>query len=298
MPWLQIRLEVEQTQVDALSDLLSEAGALSVTMQDAADQPLYEPPPGETPIWSHTQVIGLFEADTKQDDLLDQLRVQWGKELPPLKFEDIPDQDWVRNSIADFKPMQFGKKLWICPSWHQPPQADAVNILLDPGLAFGTGTHPTTALCLQWLDDKADWLAQKTVIDYGCGSGILGVAALKLGAKVVWGVDNDPQALVSTRDNAEKNTVSTNFHTCLPEQLPADVSGQADLILANILANPLCELAPHLLSLCKPGGFLVLSGILDTQIDSIQQAYGSQLQRINIAQQEEWMRVSGTKPSA
>jgi ribosomal protein L11 methyltransferase len=208
--------------------------------------------------------------------------------LPSYRIEAIEDKDWVREWMDNFHPMCFGEKLWICPSWHQPPKPDAINILLDPGLAFGTGTHPTTALCLNWLD-QAD-LEDKTVIDYGCGSGILAIAAALLGAKKVIGVDTDPQALEATQANAERNNVQ--IATYLPQDCPNE---RADVVLANILAGPLQALAPTLASLSRPNADIILSGILEGQADTVSMSYQSLFTMQAPTQKEEWVRLVGQR---
>jgi len=211
-------------------------------------------------------------------------------ELPPWRVSPLEDKDWEREWMDSFQPMRFGEHLWIVPSWHAAPDDDAVNILLDPGLAFGTGTHPTTALCLQWLDKHgAD---HPEVIDYGCGSGILAVAALKLGAGHVWAVDNDPQALIASRDNAAKNAVTERIDTVAPARLPEQ---PVRLLLANILAQPLMELAEKFARLVEPGGHIVLSGILEHQAEGISRHYTQWFDMAPAAQQEEWIRLSGRR---
>ncbi len=288
MAWVQFIFNSSPDAADALSDALSEAGAAAVTFQDNADQPIYEPPIGETPLWSATQVIALFDAKTSEADMRTAVQPFITGELPPFKMEAVEDKDWERAWMDDFQPMCFGDKLWIVPSWHQPPQADAVNILLDPGLAFGTGTHQTTALCLRWLD-KAD-IKGKTVIDYGCGSGILGIAAALLGAERVIGVDTDPQALQATRDNARRNDVT--IETYLPDACP---QLQCDLLLANILAGPLIQLAPLFAELTYKGSNIVLSGILDSQADIVSNAYQPFFSMQKAQQFDDWMRLSGVR---
>lgn len=287
MAWIQLIFTSSPQQAEALSDALSECGAAAVTFQDNADQPIYEPAIGETPLWSATSVIALFDAETDTEALLTALRSQIG-ELPEHRFEAVEDKDWEREWMENFKPICFGEKLWIVPSWHQPPQPEAVNILLDPGLAFGTGTHPTTALCLQWLD-KAD-LTGKTVIDYGCGSGILAIAAALLGANKVIGVDTDPQALEATQANAQRNGVI--IETYLPQHCP---TVECDLLLANILAGPLMELMPRFVELTRPDTQLVLSGILDVQADTVSQHYQAEFEMDNAVVLEEWVRLSGVR---
>jgi len=290
MPWLQLKLASTPDAAQRLSDLLSDAGALAVTLQDAADQPLYEPPPGATPLWSQTWVTGLFDADADLQAVLADLRNTLGGQDLPHVISPLEDKDWEREWMDNYHPMRFGARLWICPSWHQPPDVDAVTVMLDPGLAFGTGTHPTTALCLEWLD--AHDVVGKHVIDYGCGSGILAVAAAKLGAQQVWAVDYDPQALHATTLNAEKNAVSKCIHTVLPNDLPRDTT---DIMLANILADPLIELAPLFADLVRPGGAIVLSGILNTQSDAVMQRYQPWFDMAPATERDEWMRLSGVR---
>lgn len=291
MPWLQLILETDAEHAPALSDLLSEAGAAAVTLQDSADQPLYEPPPGATPLWQATRVIGLFPAEEDTDALIAALTAAWAPQpLPALRVEQLEDRDWTREWMDKYKPMRFGTRLWIVPSWTTAPEPSAVNILLDPGLAFGTGTHPTTRLCLEWLDAHPQDDSQ--VIDYGCGSGILAIAALKLGAQHLWAVDNDPQALIATRDNAERNAVSERITTALPEQFQPLL---ADLLIANILAGPLIELAPHFATLVKPGGDIVLSGILPEQAADVLAAYRPGFEMNAPVEHEGWVRLSGTR---
>lgn len=290
MPWLQLKLASTPDAAQRLSDLLSDAGALAVTLQDAADQPLYEPPPGATPLWSQTWVTGLFDAEADLQAVLADLRNTLGEHDLPHVISPLEDKDWEREWMDNYHPMRFGTRLWICPSWHQPPDVDAVTVMLDPGLAFGTGTHPTTALCLEWLD--AHDVVGKHVIDYGCGSGILAVAAAKLGAQQVWAVDYDPQALHATTLNAEKNTVSTLIHTVLPNDLPRQPT---DIMLANILAGPLIELAPLFAELVRPSGAIVLSGILNTQADAVLQRYQPWFDMAPATERDEWMRLSGVR---
>lgn len=293
MPWLQIILETEASLVEPISEALVSVGAISVTWQDAKNQPLYEPALNSTPIWKQTQVIGLFEENINSTQLQAQLQALLApKPLPPCKIETLADQDWSRVWMDDFHPMPFGKRVWICPSWQKPPNPQAVNIFIDPGLAFGTGTHPTTALCLEWLDGLSD-LSGKTFIDYGCGSGILAITAAKLGAKQVWAVDNDPQALQATEDNAKKNQVDKCIHPVLPEKLPNKI--KADGILANILANPLITLANTFAMHLKSPAPLVLSGILKEQADEVIVAYSTHFTITEVLEQDDWIRIVACK---
>jgi len=289
MAWIQFIFSSTPLGADSLSECLSDCGASAVTFEDNADQPIYEPEIGTTPLWQATNVVALFEADVNTKRIIAHLtKLMAPVILPSYRIETIEDKDWVREWMDNFHPMCFGEKLWICPSWHQPPKPDAINILLDPGLAFGTGTHPTTALCLNWLD-QAD-LKDKSVIDYGCGSGILAIAAALLGAKKVIGVDTDPQALEATQANAERNNVE--IATYLPKDCPNE---RADVVLANILAGPLQELAPTLASLSHPNADIILSGILESQADTVSISYQSSFTMQAPAQKEEWIRLVGQR---
>lgn len=291
MPWLQLKIHTTRPRVEAIEDALLEAGAASVTLEDNADQPILEPALGETPLWDQVRITGLFDAETNLDSTRTQLEQSLGDGLPEHRWEQLEDKDWEREWMSHYHPIRCGERLWICPSWQRPPEPDKVNILLDPGLAFGTGTHPTTFLCMQWLDGEP--LAGKTVIDYGCGSGILGIAALKLGASGAVGVDIDPQALIATADNTARNGLATGR---MPVYLPADAPNTpADILLANILAGPLANLAPTLTRLTRPGGRLCLSGILATQAETVMAAYREAFDFDPVAQKEEWVRLSATK---
>ncbi len=296
MPWLQLTFETTPEDAEQFSDLLSEAGANAVTFLDSADQPLYEPPVGETPLWSRTRIIGLFDAATDMDAVLAQINAAiTPNSLPDHRISPLQDKDWEREWMDNFKPMPFGKRLWIVPSWTQPPQPEAINILLDPGLAFGTGTHPTTDLCLQWLD--AHGAEHHEVIDYGCGSGILAVAAAKLGAGHVWAVDNDPQALIATRDNAKKNSVDKKISAVLPDALPERPPLQTPLLLANILAQPLMDFAERFATHVTPGGHIVLSGILIEQAEQVAACYTPWFAMEPAVFKNEWVRLSGQRLS-
>lgn len=291
MAWLQLIIQTNGSDAAQFDDLLVELGAVAVTLQDNADQPLFEPPPGTTPIWEDTRVIGLFEDSIDIDLVIIALKSAVSvTPFPQIKTEALEDKDWVREWMDSFKPMCFGSRLWVVPSWLEAPHPDAVNMLLDPGLAFGTGTHQTTALCLRWLDTQD--IQDKIVIDYGCGSGILAIAAALLGASAVYCVDNDPQALQATQLNAERNHVSEKIHVFSPQNMPEI---QADILLANILAGPLMELAPRLTSLVAPKGLLALSGILAKQSDDVASHYNTQFKLSPPVQDEDWVRISGIK---
>jgi len=292
--WRQLSVVTEESKAESVSDRLFGLGALSVSFQDEGDQPLFEPKPGETPIWRDTRVIGLFEEDVDMERVRAVLAAGFPKQaLSGWRVEEIQDQAWERAWLEHFKPMRFGRRLWIIPTGFEPPeQEDAVCVQLDPGLAFGTGTHPTTSLCLQWLDGQD--LKGKTLLDYGCGSGILGIAGLLLGAQSAIATDIDPQALTATADNALKNQVAERLHGYLPEQMPAV---QADILLANILANPLIELAGQLASLVRPGGRLALSGVLREQAQEVRCAYEPFFHMDDPEFLEDWTRLTGVRRS-
>jgi len=285
MPWVQLTFSTEKETAPALSDALSNLGAASVTLQDAADQPLLEPGVGETPLWQQVIVTGLFSTELNTDAIILALS-KIITPLPHWQQTHLDDKVWEREWMQHFHAMKFGQRTWICPSWETPPEPDAINILLDPGLAFGTGTHATTALCLEWLDEHIK--SGETVIDFGCGSGILGICALKHGAAKVWGIDNDPQAITATAENARKNQVDDKLEAILPGQTPSQL---VDIVMANILAAPLLELAPLFADHTKPGGFVVLSGILDSQAQTIINAYQPWFQLNTEAQRDNWVRL-------
>ncbi len=291
MPWLQVRLAITPEQAETFEDALLEVGAVSVTFMDAEDQPIFEPDLGTTPLWSHTHLLALFEADTDETALIAHLQLLCGGTLPEHHVERIEDQDWERSWMDNFQPMRFGQRLWIVPSWHAAPEPDAVNLLLDPGLAFGTGTHPTTALCLEWLDGQN--LDGCRVLDFGCGSGILAIAALLLGAPQAVGTDIDPQALEASRDNASRNGIDP---ARFPVYLPADLPQQpAEVVVANILAGPLVSLAPQITALVQEGGRLALSGILAEQAEEVRAAYAGAFDLDPTAIKDGWVRISGVK---
>jgi ribosomal protein L11 methyltransferase len=292
MTWLQLRLDADPATASILEDALLNVGAAAVTMEDNADQPVYEPGVGETPVWQRTRVTGLFTADTDMVSILAELQGHYDQTLPALRIEILEDRDWIREWMDSYHPIQCGERLWICPSWREPVDPKAVNLLLDPGLAFGTGTHPTTWLCMQWLDQQD--LSGLTVIDYGCGSGILGIAALLLGADKVIAVDNDPQALLATRDNARRNNIDDARIECLlPEHIPDGLHG--DMVVANILAGPLTSLAPSLAKTLSEGAAICLSGILPSQAEALMGCYQQWFNTLNLTIKDEWVRIAGTK---
>jgi ribosomal protein L11 methyltransferase len=288
--WLQLSIDCSETEAHLLELVFENLGALSVTLGDAGDQPLLEIPPQSTPLWQHTRVTALFEGDHDPHILRTSLATCLNPSLlDRLKWERMEDQVWERVWLEHFKPMSFGQRLWVCPAQESIDQPDAVVIKLDPGLAFGTGTHPTTALCLAWLDSET--LKGKRIIDYGCGSGILAIAALKLGAASAVALDHDPQALIASRENARKNGVSDHLTTCLPDALPY---GQFDLLVANILAGPLIQLAPEFARLIRPGGRFALSGILAEQQSEVESAYRNFTTMAPSKRLQEWLMLSGT----
>lgn len=291
-PWLQLTLEAIDHGPEQLEDALLLAGALAVTLEDAGDQPVLEPAPGDMPLWAHTRVTGLFDARIDIEVVKGQLRrLLHAPILPECRLTALEERDWVRAWMDDFHPMRFGQRLWICPTHCNPPDPAGINVRLDPGLAFGTGTHPTTALCLEWLDG-AD-LVDKTVLDYGCGSGILAIAAAKLGAKRVWAVDIDAQALLASDANADENGVEDRIGLAHPAELPALLS--ADVLLANILAGVLVQLAPEFGRRVKSGGRLVLSGILEQHADAVQAAFGRDFGFAPLRRREDWVLLDGTR---
>lgn len=294
MKWLQCFIRVSRQQLPVYEDALLALGAVSVTYCDAADQPLFEPGPGEIALWEDVELVGLFTEDFHEANLRAQLNAEFGGSLPPLRFEPLADQQWERAWMEHFQPMQFGERLWIYPSWVEAPSDGSVVLRLDPGLAFGTGTHPTTALCLEWLD--AQTLHDKTVIDYGCGSGILAIAALLLGAASAMGYDNDPQALTASCDNAANNGCADKLSVTFVATGGETITEQADVVLANILAGPLRELAPRIVPLVKQGGSLVLSGILAEQAEEVMDAYRAVGFVFDTpAEREGWVRLVADK---
>jgi ribosomal protein L11 methyltransferase len=295
MAWFQITLNTQQDLAEVYSACLTNAGAVAVSFQDAKDEPLFEPAPDTTPLWQDTKITALFDANINIDLLKIVLQNNLNTHaLDTLKIELLEDKDWIRANRDQFKPLRFGEKLMICPSWCENPDPSAITLMLDPGLAFGTGSHATTRLCLEWLDQHPPM--DSLVIDYGCGSGILGIAALKLGARFVYAIDNDPQALLSTKQNTKNNSLDQQkIITLLPE--PLNISEKADLILANILANPLITLAPVFSDLIKTDGVIVLSGFLEHQIDPVFAAYKPWFKLLEIEILDGWVRLSAMRVS-
>ena len=304
MPWLQLTLPVSQAEHPRFESALEDAGALSVTLADADaetpdEQAIFEPGVGETPLWQQMMLTALFEGDTDVEWLLSELStldgaLDWSK----AQLEIVEDQDWERAWLDQFQPMRFGKRTWIVPWNHDLPVEalleDAAVVRLDPGLAFGSGTHPTTALCLQWLDGltDAEKLRDIDLLDFGCGSGILALAAIKLGARHAVGIDNDPQALVATRDNAERNGLAEQIDVFAPAEAPTRTY---PVVVANILAAALDHLAETISAQVAPGGLLALSGILQGQEDELLLRYAAWFDQLVATQDGDWMRIDGVR---
>ena len=291
MSWKTLAVTASTEEVDALESHLWETGAVSVTLIDGEDQPLFEPGPGETPLWARLTVTAMYEDEVDTESLAETLR---GLGYQVLFTDELGDRVWEREWMSQFKPMKFGQHLWVCPTGFAVDEADSVVMNLDPGLAFGTGTHATTSLCLAWLDQHLP--AGSAVLDYGCGSGILGIAAKLLGARQVVAVDNDPQALVATKDNSGRNSIQGELATCLPDDFKpgSEHPNQYDVVLANILAQPLINLSHSLSGYVAPGGDLVLSGIMSSQSDWVKKAY-----RLELVSEEEldgWICLHFNKP--
>lgn len=286
--WKQVTLIANGDKAEEISDILFFLDAVSVTYQDAKDDPILEPLPGEQRIWPNTKVIGLFEKGTDTAPVVSYLQHLYGDNFP-IVAHDLEDQDWVRAWMDNFKPIKCGNNLWITPSWCETQ--DGINVILDPGLAFGTGTHPTTFLCLGFLDSLEN-LSEKEVLDYGCGSGILAISALKLGAKKAYGVDIDPQALIASKDNALRNQVEDKLELFdgASKQIP-----QCSIVVANILAGPLAQLEPNIAALCQSQGKLALSGILESQAQEVIDAYSKDFDIEYTKVKEGWVLIVATR---
>lgn len=298
MAWLQLKASIAPEQAEWLEELLLAEGASAITLQDAHDEPVFEPDRGTTPLWSETVLTGLYDDLNEVEAMIERVQRAWAEQLPDdpapqIEYELLADRDWEREWMDGFEPLRMGQRLWIVPSWHEAPDPDAVNLLLDPGLAFGTGTHPTTALCLGWLD--AQDLVGRQILDYGCGSGILAIAALKLGADTAVGVDIDPQALQASRDNAERNQIDeASLILDYPEKIGR---GEFEIVVANILAGPLIEMASTIAARVRPAGQLALSGILAAQAESVLDAYRGQGILMDEPQEKEgWVLLTGHRP--
>ena len=294
MPWLAVSVSVPGELADEWSDILLDLGAVSTSIEDAEagsadEQPVFgEPGSAEQVLWEHNRIVALFDATQDAGALLAAFAAAIGMHPPDWRVDTLADQDWIRTTQADLKPIHVSDRLWIVPSWHTPPAPEAINLHLDPGLAFGTGSHPTTRLCLRWIDSQLR--AGESLLDYGCGSGILAIAARLLGAGPVRGVDIDPVAIVAARDNALRNEVEIDF--VAPEQ---EDPSRYDVVVANILTNPLRALAPLLAARNVPAGRLVLSGILSTQAEDIRLAYAPWYDLHTFAEDEGWICLSGMR---
>ncbi len=299
MKWLKSHITVEQAQVDFTETLLESLGAVSVTLDDAENQDLLEPLPGETPLWNKVIVTGIYAQEDDEEIDVAALETFIRTQLPtePMRSEFMEDQEWERTWMDAYEPIQIGEKYWIVPEWMEPPEADAVNIKLDPGLAFGTGNHASTFLCLQWLGQTD--VKDKIVIDYGCGSGILAVAALLLGAKKVYATDIDPQAVLATQQNAELNGVLDNLYVGLPDEFYETLKDQkADVFVANILAGPLMMLAPQFATLVKPESEFALAGVIQEQVEEVSSVYSEFFDILQVETRDEyWCRISGKRHS-
>jgi ribosomal protein L11 methyltransferase len=291
MSWIQVHITSNKEEAPLIELLLENLGALSVTLEDAGEEPLLEPKPGDSPLWQATRISGLFPGDRDQEQLDYAIRSSLaGGANIDLRMEPLADQAWERAWMDSFQPMRFGQRLWVCPDGLLPDDPQAVVVELDPGLAFGTGTHATTALCLEWLDG-AD-LTGTQIMDFGCGSGILAIAALRLGAGQAIAVDHDPQALQATRDNGEKNGVLEKLGIYRTQQIP-DV--QSDILLANILAGTLIDLEPVLSTKVRSGGKIVLSGILREQAEEVIRTYQNRFHMAPPRELDGWILLHGTR---
>ncbi len=294
MAWLQLRCDTDAASAEALTDALMEAGALSAGIEDAdAGTPEETPQFGEPGMdiaaaWDHSRIAALFEADADAGAVLTACCAGLGLPTPPFTLETVEEQNWVQLTQSQFDPIRVSDKLWIVPSWHETPAPDAINLILDPGMAFGTGSHPTTRLCLEWLERYVT--ADCSLLDYGCGSGILAIAAARLGANPVTGVDIDPQAVDAAKANAERNGVSAHF---ADSREPID--GQFDILIANILADPLKALAPALAAHVRPGGWLALSGILVEQEEELMAIYSPWFAMAVADRREGWVCLEGRR---
>lgn len=290
MPWLLIKFQTPPQHAALLTDVLEAQGALSVTIESATEEQRLQSGLEETSLWNQNRIVGLFDEATDVDGVLDEVRKAIGTGLSAPEVTSLADADWERVWMADYRPIQVAPQLWICPSWHEPPDPEAVNLFLDPGLAFGTGTHPTTALCLAWLADQS--LSGRTIIDYGCGSGILAIAALLLGADSAIGVDIDPLALQVSQENAARNGVEAKYRAHTAAEL--NQSASADIVVANILAGTLIELARPIGDYVKPKGSLALSGILSEQVHEVDAHYRDRFD-LHARNRDGWALLTGRK---
>lgn len=291
MDWLQISFQIEKSQADLISEVLTGLGSLSITYSDTLDDAIYEPPVGQTPLWDNVTVNALFSTDVNQEDI--KASIFEICNVNALTSFILKDRVWEDECKKDFHSMKFGENLWVCPSWESQAElpSDAIIINMDPGLAFGTGSHQTTSLCLEYLDNNPP--KNIDVIDFGCGTGILAIAAAKLGASRVLAIDNDPQAIISSKDNVINNQCESIIKTIHSED-EIDFEG-CDLLIANILTNPLIKLAPTFAALVNPDGELLLSGILKKQVDRVVGCYSEYFTNLEVSNIDEWYRVTGTR---
>ncbi len=293
MPQLALTLTLDGLDAERVEEACFEFGALAVTYTDQHDDPILEPAPGEFRLWPHSRLQALYPFETSPEELVAGLSHVLRVEPARLNVETLADKVWEREWLRDFHPMCFGKRLWVAPHHANVHTRDAIVVRLDPGLAFGTGTHATTAMCLAWLDEHAS--EGQVAIDYGCGSGVLGVAAAKLGAREVHAFDIDPQALTATRDNASANGVADRVRVV---EHDADLPMNADIVLANILCGPLCDLAPRFAALTRPGGRIVLAGLLNSQSDEVTRAHTPWFDVATFASRDGWTALTGTRRQA
>ena len=291
MIWKQISFEVKKSETDLVSEVLMGLGSVSITYSDALDDAIYEPPVGQTPLWDNVKVNALFSSEVNQKSI--ETSISDICNIVVIDTVTLKDRVWEEECQKDFPSMRFGKRLWVCPSWDTESilSNDSIVIHMDPGLAFGTGTHQTTSLCLEYLDSNPP--KNLHVIDFGCGTGILAIAAAKLGAKSVIAIDNDPQAVLSSKENIAKNKCENTITTI--QSIGQESDNKCDLLIANILANPLVELEPLFSDLVHTNGMLLLSGILKEQVDRVVKCYSINFSNIEVANKGEWFRISGKR---
>ncbi len=290
MSWHQLVIELGRAAPAPAESACLRLGAIALALTDAGDHPVLEPGPGTTPLWPEVRLRALYPDTTDPRLIAATLTAVLDLPATAIRIESVADRVWEREWLKDFRPMRFGRRFWVCPDGQAPADADAVVLELDPGLAFGTGTHATTALCLEWLEGRV--LSGQTLLDYGCGSGILALAALKLGAARASAFDIDPQALIATRDNAARNALGDRLTIA---DSVAGLGGPFDIVLANILAGPLCELAPALARHCRAGGALLLAGLLDSAAQEVADAYGPWFDIETAGRREGWTALAGRK---
>ena len=291
MIWKQISFEVKKSEIDLVSEVLMGLGSISITYSDALDDAIYEPPVGQTPLWDNVKVNALFSSEVNQKSI--ETSISDICNIVVIDTVKLKDRVWEEECQKDFPSMRFGKRLWVCPSWDAESilSNDSIVIHMDPGLAFGTGTHQTTSLCLEYLDSNPP--KNLHVIDFGCGTGILAIAAAKFGAKSVIAIDNDPQAVLSSKENVAKNKCENTITTI--HLIDQESDNKCDLLIANILANPLVELEPLFSDLVHTNGMLLLSGILKEQVDRVVKCYSINFSNIEVANKGEWFRISGKR---